>query len=191
MTEVATHLDAPVGAEPAEGGAVDGGVTGASAGCASAAARSGPGRRSRGHERARERGSVSLWVLYWSLSVLFIAGFGLDLWRGVGIRRGLMEQAEAAAAAGANGVDTDVFRTTGEVVVDPALADALARQTLAAQGEADLIDTIVVSVDPTTQEVSVELTAEVPFTLVQVFLSGEAPLDVGVSASAAPRIGEP
>ncbi len=139
----------------------------------------------------RERGSVSLWVLYWSLSVLFIAGFGLDLWRGVGIRRGLMEQAEAAAAAGANGVDTDVFRTTGDVVIDPALADALARQTLSAQGEADLIDTIAVAVDPATQEVTVELTAEVPFTLVQVFLSGEAPLQVGVSASAAPRIGEP
>lgn len=139
----------------------------------------------------RERGSVSLWVLYWSLSILFIAGFGLDLWRGVSTRRSLVEQAEAAAAAGANGVDTDVFRTTGDVVVDPALADALVRQTLAAQGETGLIDSVSVSVDGATQEVTVELTGQVEFTLVKVFLSSEAPLEVGVSASAAPRIGQP
>ncbi|MEL7207617.1 MAG: hypothetical protein AAGK32_05205, partial [Actinomycetota bacterium] len=130
-------------------------------------------------------------VLYWSFSVLFIAGFGLDLWRGVSTRRSLMEQAEAAAAAGANGVDTDVFRTTGDVVVDPSLADALVRQTLAAQGETGLIDSVLVSVDGATQEVTVELTGEVEFTLIKVFLSSEAPLQVGVAASAAPRIGEP
>lgn len=139
----------------------------------------------------RERGSVTLWVLYWSLSVLFIAGFGLDLWRGVSTRRSLLEQAEAAAAAGANGVDTEAFRTTGAVVVDPAIADLLARQTLAAQDESDLIDDAVISVDGATQEVTVELTGEIDFTLIKVFLSGEAPLSIGVSASAAPRIGDP
>lgn len=144
-----------------------------------------------GEGEARERGSVTLWVLYWSLSVLFISGFGLDLWRGVATRRALQEQAEAAAAAGANGVDTDAFRTTGDVVIDPTLADALARQTLAAQGEAVLVDTVVISVDAATQEVTVELTGEIDFTLIKVFLSGEAPLQVGASASAAPRIGAP
>ena len=140
---------------------------------------------------AREEGSVTLWVLYWALSVLFIAGFGLDLWRGVSTRRSLLEQAEAAAAAGANGVDTDVFRTTGDVIVDPAMADALARQNLAAQGEADLVRSARVSVDGVTQEVTVELTSEIDFTLIRVFLSGQAPLEIGVSASAAPRIGDP
>ncbi|MEM8926070.1 MAG: hypothetical protein AAGD35_21400 [Actinomycetota bacterium] len=138
-----------------------------------------------------ERGTVSLWVLYWSMAVLFISGFGLDLWRGVGTRRSLMEQAEAAAAAGANGVDTDVFRTTGDVVIDPDLADVIVRQTLASQSEADLVETVAVTVDPATQEVTVALTAQVEFTLIRVFLSDEAPLEVGVSASAAPRIGAP
>ncbi len=142
-------------------------------------------------EETAERGSVSIWVLTWSLLVLGIAGFGLDLWRGVGVRRALMEQAEAAAAAGANGVDTDVFRTTGDVVIDPALADLLARQTLAAQGEDDLVDTVLVSVDPVTQEVTVELTGEIDFTLLRYFSAGGDPLDIGVRASAAPRIGEP
>lgn len=138
-----------------------------------------------------ERGSVTLWVLYWSFSVLFIAGFGLDLWRGVATRRALVEQAEAAAAAGANGVDTEAFRTTGDVVIDPALADVLARGILAAQGETDLVNSAVISVDPATQEVTVELTGEIDFTLIKVFLSGEEPLAIGVSASAAPRIGDP
>ena len=143
-----------------------------------------PGRQS-------EEGSVSLWVLYWSLSVLFVAGFGLDLWRGVGVRRSLVEQAEAAAAAGANAVDTDTFRTTGAITIDPALADALARQNLAAQGDADLVQSARVSVDEATQEVTVELSSTVDFTLVKVFLSTEAPLEIGVEASAAPRIGGP
>ena len=138
-----------------------------------------------------ESGTVTLWVLYWSLSVLFIAGFSVDLWRGVSVRRALLEQAEAAAAAGANGVDTETFRTTGVVVIDHALAEALAYETLAAQGEADLVDDADVSVDPATQEVTVELTAEIDFTLIKVFLSSEAPLEVSVSASAAPRIGAP
>jgi len=48
-----------------------------------------------------------------------------------------------------------------------------------------------VSVDGATQEVTVQLSAEVDFTLIKVFLSSEAPLVVDVAASAAPRIGEP
>ncbi len=146
--------------------------------------RSGTGPRS-------EAGMVSLWVLYWSISILFIAGFGLDLWRGVAVRRSLVEQAEAAAAAGANGIDTDAFRATGLITVDPVLADALARDNLAAQGESDLVERAVVSVDGVSQEVTVELTATVDFTLIKVFLSDQAPLDIAVEASAAPRIGEP
>ncbi len=142
-------------------------------------------------DRIAERGSVSLWVLYWSFSVLFIAGFGLDLWRGVSARRALVEQAEAAAAAGANGVDTDVFRQTGEVQIDPGLAEALALETLAAQGEADLVDDAAVSVDSDAQRVTVELSTEVEFTLIRVFLGDEAPLVIDVAATAAPRIGEP
>ncbi len=137
-----------------------------------------------------QRGSVTLWVLYWSLSVLFISGFGLDLWRGVSVRRSLVEQAEAAASAGANAVDVETFRRTGEVVIDPGLADEMARANLRAQGDADLVDRAQITVDPGTQEVTVTLEAAVDFTLVKVFLSGEAPLQVGVTARAAPRIGE-
>ena len=141
-------------------------------------------------DQAGEQGSVTLWVLYWSLSILFIAGFGLDLWRGVSVRRSLLEQAESAASAGANAVDAETFRRTGDVVIDPALAEQLARANLAAQSDADLIDQARITVDTGTQEVAVTLEGEVDFTLIKVFLSGEAPLQVGVTARAAPRIGE-
>lgn len=141
--------------------------------------------------RAGERGSVSIWIIMWMLCLLFIAGFGLDLWRGIAVRRALAEQASAAAAAGANAVDLDVFRDTGEVVVDPRLAEALAVENLAAQGETDLVDDAVVSVDPATQEVTVTLSGTVEFTLVRIFMAGEPPLAVDVTATAAPRIGEP
>lgn len=141
--------------------------------------------------RAGERGSVSIWIIMWMLCLLFIAGFGLDLWRGIAVRRALSEQADAAAAAGANAVDLDVFRDTGEVVVDPRLAEALAVENLSAQGETDLVDDAVVSVDPATQEVTVTLSGTVEFTLVRIFMTGEPPLAVDVTATAAPRIGEP
>jgi hypothetical protein len=133
---------------------------------------------------------VSIWVLYWSFAVLFLAGFAVDLWRGVAVRRSLQEQAEAAAAAGANGVDTGVFRVTGEVVIDPAEAARLAGENLASQDEADLVESAAVTVDPATHEVTVALSTRVDFTLIHVFLPNEEPVTVDVEASAAPRIGD-
>jgi len=145
----------------------------------------------RATRQSSERGSVSIWIIMWMLCILFIAGFGLDLWRGIAVRRSLAEQADAAASAGANGIDLDIFRDTGDVVVDPRLAEALAVENLSAQGEAGLIDDAVVSVDPATQEVSVTLSGTVEFTLIRIFMTGEPPLAVDVTATAAPRIGEP
>jgi hypothetical protein len=143
------------------------------------------------NRRTSERGSVSIWVIMWMLCLLFIAGFGLDLWRGIAVRRALTEQADAAAAAGANGIDLEVFRDTGEVIIDPRLAEALAVENLAAQAETELIDDALVSVDPATQEVTVTLSGTVEFTLVKIFMTNEQPLAVDVTATAAPRIGEP
>ncbi len=138
-----------------------------------------------------EAGSVSIWVLMWMLCLLFIAGIGLDLWRGITVRHALSEQAQAAAAAGANGIDLDTFRQTGDVTIDPTLAEALAAENLAAQSQAGLIDSAIVSVDPATQEVTVTLSGTVEFTLVKIFMTGEPPLAVDVTATAAPRIGQP
>jgi len=144
-------------------------------------------RHEREKGRENERGSVTLWVLYWALTILFLSGFAIDLWRGVAVRRSLVEQAEAAAAAGANGLDVELFRDTGQVALDPARAEALALDNLAAQGENDLITGSSVSVDSAANKITVELSSSVDFTLIKVFLPDERPLDLGVEASASPR----
>ena len=136
-----------------------------------------------------EDGFVSLWVLYWALIVLFLAGFGIDLWRGVAVRRSIQEQAEAGAAAGANAVPEDTFRRSGDVVIDDELAELLAGQTLLAHEEFDLIDDWAVTVAD--GEVTGEGTATVDFTLVKLFLPAEKPLQIDAAATAAPRIGGP
>ena len=141
------------------------------------------------HRLRDERGSVSIWVLFWAIGLLFIAGFGLDLWRGVSVRRALSDQANAAAAAGANGIDEAHFRATGEVIIDPDLAVTLASDNLTQHGDRELVDSAIVTVDPLTQRVSVELTSDVDFTLINIFLAGEPPITVGATAAAAPRIG--
>lgn len=141
--------------------------------------------------RGNESGSVTLWVLYWSVIVLFISGFAVDLWRGVSTRRALVEQAEAAAAAGANGIDEAVFRATGDVELNPDLVIQLVQQSLVSQGESHLVDEAAIRLDPETNEVTVAIVGEIDFTLVRIFLSDEEPLRLEVSASAAPRIGRP
>ena len=49
-----------------------------------------------------ERGTVTLWVLGLCVSIMFRGGLGVDLWRGVAVRRELSAVADAAASAGAN-----------------------------------------------------------------------------------------
>jgi len=137
---------------------------------------------------ATEQASVTLWVLYWALIVLFISGFSIDLWRGVAVRRSLVEQAEAAASAGANGIDEELFRSTGEVALDHDKVLALVNDNLAHQGEYELIDHITVQIAENRNEVTVTVSGSIDFTLVRLFLSDEAPLTLNVSASASPVV---
>ena len=70
-----------------------------------------------------------------SAMLLFVGGFSLDLWRAHSERRSLAELADAAAAAGANGIDTAAYRSTGELVLDPGLAEQLAWESIAGQAD--------------------------------------------------------
>ncbi len=65
-----------------------------------------------------ERGTVTLWVLGLCICVLFLAGLSLDLWRAVAVRRELSAMADAAATAGANGLDEPALRA-GTLRLDP------------------------------------------------------------------------
>jgi Flp pilus assembly protein TadG len=130
-----------------------------------------------------ERGAVTLWVLGLILPMMLLAGLSLDLWRGFSERRALAGIADAAAVAGANGLDTDRVYASNEIRLDPALAEDLARANLAAQlDDRSLRDW---EVDATEDSVRVRLAGSVDLTLLRLFYDGS--WDVAVTATARPQ----
>lgn len=117
-------------------------------------------------------------------ALLFVGGLALDLWRAFSERRALAGVVDAAAVAGANGIDEDLWRRSQEARLDPARATALARANLAAQTDTRSLVDAAVSATPA--EVTVSAVGTVEFTLLRVFMDDE-PFTVTVSATADPR----
>jgi Flp pilus assembly protein TadG len=132
-----------------------------------------------------EHGTITLWVLGMCLMMLFIGGISFDLWRAFSERRALAGMADAAAVAGASGLDADHFRSTGEVRLAPDLSEALAWDNLKQQ--ADYRSLADASVAATTTEVTVQAKERVHFTLLRIFLSRTEPFTVTATATAEPR----
>lgn len=140
----------------------------------------GSGRR----DGRSERGTITLMGIGLSTMLLFIGGFSLDLWRAHSERRALAELADAAAAAGANGIDTDAYRASGDLRLDPQLAEQLAWESIVGQADQRaLVGTPVVAATSSVVVVAVE--GEVRMTLLRVFSGGE-PFTIEVMAEAAP-----
>ncbi len=137
--------------------------------------------------RTGERGSVTLLGLGLSIMLLFVGGFSVDLWRVVSERRAIAEVADAAAAAGANGIDVARFRGNGEVLLDPALAESYAWQSLSESRETiTIVGTPAVTASP--EVIVVEMRGQVEMTLLRIFTLGE-PFIIDVAAEAAPARG--
>ena len=65
----------------------------------------------RGRAAARDQhGMITLWILGLTIAVMFLGGLGLDLWRAIAVRREVSMMADAAATAGANGLDENALR---------------------------------------------------------------------------------
>jgi hypothetical protein len=131
----------------------------------------------------RERGTVTLWVLGLCVALMFLGGLSLDLWRAISTRRELSAMADAAATAGADGLDENALRA-GVVRVDPDRAAALVRETLDEFPRASALDASNVAVDG--DRVTVTLRAHVDFSLLRLLLGGRH-FDVEVHAAAEPR----
>ena len=86
--------------------------------------------------RRREAGTITLWLLGVCLLLFALGGISLDLWRGFSARRSLAGAADAAALAGASGIDEEVYRRSGVVQLDPALAESRARTYVVRQLDA-------------------------------------------------------
>lgn len=130
-----------------------------------------------------ETGAVTLWLLGLCVVLLLVGGLSLDLWRAFSERRALAGAVDAAAVAGASGVDVATFRATGQVVLDPAAAEDLAATNLAAQ--TDLASLTTVDISATPAALTVSATGTVELTLTRVLLDA-APLTIHVTASAEP-----
>lgn len=131
-----------------------------------------------------QAGTITLWLLGLSLLLFALGGISLDLWRGFSARRSLSTAADAAALAGASAVDEEVYRRSGAVWLDPALAEARARTHLARQTDAEGLRGMSVHADR--DAVTVVVRGEIGFTLLGVVDPG-GDLDVRVTATATPR----
>lgn len=130
-----------------------------------------------------ERGSVTLWVLGLLMPTLLLGGLAFDLWRGFSERRALVGIADAAAVAGANGVDTDYFYETDRVQLDPDLAEQLARDNLAAQLDDRALDDW--EVEATAESVTVRIRGSVGLTLLKLFY--DETWDIEADSTARPQ----
>ena len=128
-----------------------------------------------------ERGTITIWVLGLCVALLFLGGLGADFWHAIAVRRQLSATADAAATAGANGLDEHQLRA-GTIKIDPARARALADEVIAQEAPRDAS----VSVDVAGNQVTVTLRARVPFTLLGIFMHGQD-FAVRVRASAHPE----
>ena len=132
-----------------------------------------------------QRGTITLWLLGLGMMLLPLGGLGLDLGRAFSTRRSLGAAADAAALAGSGALDVAAYRADGTVRLDPTLAEARARQSVADQLDDGAIRAVRVRVED--QSVTVEVEGEVDLTLLRL-VRGAEPFTVTASATARPHL---
>ena len=135
----------------------------------------------------RDRGFVTVWALGMVLIVMFLGAISFDLWSGFATRRDYAGAVDQAAQAGANALNQDHFRATGERKLDADRAEQLASENLATHGLANVTGVLI---DATADEVVVEVTGAVDVGLLRIFGGGD-PLVVHVRAVGQPREATP
>ena len=129
-----------------------------------------------------DRGSATIWILGLSIVLLLFGGLSLDFWRGLMVQRQLAAVADSAALAGASGIDEEIYRSSGILILDDVRVVGLVDEAIGWQG-VDLVDVEVV-VDP--DLVSVTLEAELQPLLLGVFVDDDSPFVIRASAAAQP-----
>jgi len=135
--------------------------------------------------RRDEQGSMVIYMMSLVMGVMFFAGLSIDMWHAVSAQRSLATSVDAAAAAGANGIDEAAYRADGSVRLDPRRAQDLAADSLSQQGDYNQIDGLDISATPTVVTVRAQRT--VGLTLTRLFVRSD--LVVKAESSAQPRRG--
>jgi len=134
--------------------------------------------------RSGDQGSVTIWMLGLCFVLLAFGGLALDFWRGLALQRELAAIADSAALAAASGIDEEHYRSTGEVVLQPDRARALAFASIEFQS-VEPEDELVV-LDASGTSVTVEVGASLELGLLALLVDDSEPLLVRASASAVP-----
>lgn len=137
-----------------------------------------------GRRLDEEHGTALAWLLGLLIMVLALGGISLDLWRAFSDRRVVAGVVDAAAIAGASGLDEEHLRTTGEARLDPWAARQRAARVLALHGDAVQDPSIFVA--PDGSSITVTGSREVSLTLTKLV----DPLGshrVGAQATSGPR----
>ena len=91
-----------------------------------------------GRRRARlgdaESGMVTAFVVIFTLALVLMAGLVLDGGLALAAKVQAIDDAQAAARAGAQAIDIPTYRASGQITLDPAQATADAERYLAAAG---------------------------------------------------------
>ena len=141
-------------------------------------------RVARGDERGE---AMVIWCLGIAILLLPLGGISLDLWHAISEERALQTAAADAAEAGASGINVAVYRTNGQVTLDPGLATSLAETNLVAQSDLPpLSQPPQITVTPDGTEITVVLHEDVRLTLLGL-LEGNHPIRIAGSADSAPR----
>ena len=101
---------------------------------------------------APESGMVTAFVVIFTLALLVMAGLVLDGGLALSAKVQAIDDAQAAARAGAQAIDIPLYRSTGQVTLDPTQAVADADAYLARSGHAG---TVAVNGDQVTVTVTV------------------------------------
>ena len=134
-----------------------------------------------------DRGSAPIWFLGLALSVLMVGALSAELWRVLGERQDLAALADSAAIAAAGAIDLEIYRSTGELRLDPGQAtDRALGVLLASSGGGRLSAAPVIQLDSAGLSVSVGLVREVPFGLIRLLSLGDDRFEVTATALAYP-----
>ena len=89
-----------------------------------------------------------IWTMGLAVVLFAVIYLVTDAWRLIAADRALSAAVDAAAAAGALGIDEAAYRAGAMVSLDPGQAESLARQALAEQPDADLFVDVTISATP-------------------------------------------
>jgi Flp pilus assembly protein TadG len=139
-----------------------------------------------GPERgARDRGTISLFTVLFAVSVILLAGLLVDGGLAIHARQRAADIAEQAARAGADDIDVEHLRATGEAKVNADTACGRAVDLLEAYPET--ADHVCV---PSADEVRMTVQINVRPQLLSI-VPGFGTFTIDASASAHPDVGNP